>query len=106
MGLVINIAARDVEEDYDDFFPGMAVTSGIYASPYYDEADFLYDMLCDHIEDLRGMDVSETLSTDYLADFVKKYNAILVPKGERARNRFSDLLGQLEHESAPDLQKL
>ena len=106
MALVINIAARDVEEDYDDFFPGMAVTSGIYASPYYDEADFLYDMLCDHIEDLLGMDVSETLSTDYLADFVIKYNAILVPKGERARNRFSDLLHQLQVESDPDLQKL
>ena len=102
MGLVTNIAARDVEEDYDDFFPGMAVTSGIYASPYDDEADFLYDMLCDHFEDQYDMDVSETLSTDYLADFVMKYNAILVPKGERARRRFSDLLDQLKLESDPE----
>ena len=95
VNLAINVTANDAEEDFDPFMAGMAMTSGLSLSAAGEAASMFYEELCDYFEYDEDKDVSEILSKSYLEYFVDKYNALLVPKGEKARSKYWDLLYHL-----------
>lgn len=95
INMSIDVATSDMEDSFDPFLAGMAVTSGLYMSPEGEAADIYYNELCDIFQDRFDRDIRDELSTDFLEEFVLKYNAILLPKGPRARSKFEEVLDEL-----------
>lgn len=106
INLALSVAANDIYEDFDDFMPGMAATSGITMSAARDTAQLHYDNLCEYFEDQHNRDVSEELSIDFLEQFILKHNASILPKGPRARRNFWNTMEQLDSKPANDKENL
>ena len=60
-----------------------------------DRKELYFDDLCEFFEEKFGRDVSEELSTDFLEALIRKHNALLLPKGPRARSNFYNTLRDL-----------
>lgn len=96
MHLITDIFITDLDEEYDDFLYGMAVTSGVYSSSYEDQVDTYIELIYDSATDQDyQMDMDDDKYSEYLTSLIVKYNAVLVPKAQRARDNFIDLLCNL-----------
>ena len=73
--------------DYDPFMAGMAACSGIDINP---ETDFANSLLEEMVDEL-GEEFTEQIPEDYIFGLVSKYNAFILPKAPRTRDRFFKL---------------
>ena len=81
----------DVWEDelfFDPIMAGMMATSGLSCDPYSSYADMKFTVMCDQL----GEGYEDRVSFEYMEELSRKYNAFLLPSGERARNRQDQII--------------